>query len=133
MVEHPKAKNFVDFDEDLQLKDFANAVQEGYDNIELLKRYSTVGMGPSQGKHSNMTALRILARLLSKSPEQVGTTTARPFFHPVPMSHLAGRGFHPQRHSPLHGRHAGLGAVFMPAGVWERPEYYAQPGKSRTD
>ncbi|MFY7956295.1 MAG: aminomethyltransferase, partial [Burkholderiaceae bacterium] len=133
VVEHAQAKNFVDFDEDLQLKDFANAVQEGYDNIELLKRYSTVGMGPSQGKHSNMTALRILARLLGKSPEQVGTTTARPFFHPVPMSHLAGRGFHPQRHSPLHGRHAGWGAVFMPAGVWERPEYYAQQGKSRTD
>jgi sarcosine oxidase subunit alpha len=133
VVEHPQGKNFVDFDEDLQLKDFANAVQEGYDNIELLKRYSTVGMGPSQGKHSNMTALRILARLLGKSPEQVGTTTARPFFHPVPMSHLAGRGFHPQRHSPLHGRHASWGAVFMPAGVWERPEYYTQPGKSRTD
>jgi sarcosine oxidase subunit alpha len=51
VVEHAQAKNFVDFDEDLQLKDFANAVQEGYDNIELLKRYSTVGMGPSQGKH----------------------------------------------------------------------------------
>jgi sarcosine oxidase subunit alpha len=133
VIEHPSAKNFVDFDEDLQLKDFANAAQEGYDNIELLKRYSTVGMGPSQGKHSNMTALRILARLLGKSPEQVGTTTARPFFHPVPMSHLAGRGFHPQRRSPLHARHAALGAVFMPAGVWERPEYYAQPGKSRTD
>jgi len=26
-----------------------NAVQEGFDNIELLKRYTTVGMGPSQG------------------------------------------------------------------------------------
>jgi sarcosine oxidase subunit alpha len=46
---HPKGKEFVDFDEDLQLKDFFNAVQEGFDNIELLKRYTTVGMGPSQG------------------------------------------------------------------------------------
>ena len=133
VVAHPSAKNFVDFDEDLQVKDFENAVQEGYDNIELLKRFTTVGMGPSQGKHSNMTALRLLARLTGKSPQQVGTTTARPFFHPVPMSHLAGRGFHPQRRSPLHGRHAALGAVFMPAGAWERPEYYAVPGKSRID
>ena len=49
---HPEGKNFVDFDEDLQLKDLLNAAQEGFDNIELLKRYSTVGMGPSQGKHS---------------------------------------------------------------------------------
>lgn len=133
VVAHPSAKNFVDFDEDLQVKDFENAVQEGYDNIELLKRFTTVGMGPSQGKHSNMTALRILARLTGKSPQQVGTTTARPFFHPVPMSHLGGRGFHPQRRSPLHGRHAALGAVFMPAGAWERPEYYAVPGKSRIE
>lgn len=133
VVAHPDGKNFVDFDEDLQVKDFENAVQEGYDNIELLKRFSTVGMGPSQGKHSNMTALRILARLTGKSPQQVGTTTARPFFHPVPLSHLAGRGFSPQRHSPLHGRHAALGAVFMQAGAWERPEYYAVEGKSRID
>jgi sarcosine oxidase subunit alpha len=133
VVAHPDGKNFVDFDEDLQVKDFENAVQEGYDNIELLKRFSTVGMGPSQGKHSNMTALRILARLTGKSPQQVGTTTARPFFHPVPLSHLAGRGFSPQRHSPLHGRHAALGAVFMQAGAWERPEYYAVAGRSRID
>ena len=88
-------KNFVDFDEDLQLKDLVNAAQEGFDNIELLKRYSTVGMGPSQGKHSNMNAVRILARIRGEPIEQVGTTTARPFFHPVPMSHLAGRGFTP--------------------------------------
>jgi sarcosine oxidase subunit alpha len=90
-------------------------------------------MGPSQGKHSNMNALRILARLTGKSPGQVGTTTARPFFHPVPLSHLAGRGFSPERLTPLHHRHAQLGAVFMPAGVWQRPEYYAQPELSRID
>jgi sarcosine oxidase subunit alpha len=131
IVAHPKGKNFVDFDEDLHLKDFENAVQEGYDNIELLKRFTTVGMGPSQGKHSNMTALRILARLTGKTPQQVGTTTARPFFHPVPLSHLAGRGFHPQRHTPLQARHAACGAVFMPAGAWERPEYYRVAGRSR--
>ena len=121
----------MDFDEDLQLKDFVDAVQEGFDNIELLKRYTTVGMGPSQGKHSNMNAIRILAKLLNKSPGEVGSTTARPFFHPVPMSHLAGRGFHPYRHTPLHSRHESAGAVFMQAGVWLRPEYYAATGKSK--
>ncbi len=130
---HPAGKNFVDFDEDLQLKDIANAVQEGFDNIELLKRFSTVGMGPSQGKHSNMNALRILARLTGKDPQQVGTTTARPFFHPVPMSLLAGRGFTPQRRTPLHSRHEALGAQWMPAGVWQRPEYYRVAGRARID
>lgn len=131
IVPHPKGKIFVDFDEDLQLKDFYNAAQEGFDNIELLKRYTTVGMSPSQGKHSNMNALRILARITNKTPGEVGTTTARPFFHPVPMSHLAGRGFTPERYTPLHDRHAALNANFMLAGNWQRPEYYQQTGRSR--
>jgi sarcosine oxidase subunit alpha len=131
IFDHPRGKNFVDFDEDLQLKDFANAVQEGFDNIELLKRYTTVGMGPSQGKHSNMNAIRILSKLLGKTPGEVGSPTARPFFHPVPMSHLAGRGFHPFRQTPLHSRHESAGAVFMQAGVWLRPEYYQAGGKSK--
>lgn len=133
IIDHPDGKNFVDFDEDLQLKDFHNAVQEGFDNIELLKRFSTVGMGPSQGKHSNMNALRILARLTGKEPQQVGTTTARPFFHPVPMSLLGGRGFTPERRTPLHSRHHALGARWMPAGTWQRPEYYQIAGKDRLD
>jgi sarcosine oxidase subunit alpha len=133
IVSHPSGKNFVEFDEDLQLKDFENSVQEGFDNIELLKRFSTVGMGPSQGKHSNMNALRILARLTGKSPEQVGTTTERPFFHPVPMALLGGRGFSPERRTPLHSRHEALGAKWMPAGVWQRPEYYRVAGQEKTD
>ncbi|MEM5328015.1 glycine cleavage T C-terminal barrel domain-containing protein [Paraburkholderia sp. JHI2823] len=131
IVPHPAGKNFVDFDEDLQLKDFENAVQEGFDNIELLKRFSTNGMGPSQGKHSNMNGLRILARLTGKAPQEVGTTTARPFFHPVPMALLAGRGFNPERRTPMHALHERHGAKWMPAGVWQRPEYYAVAGKSR--
>jgi sarcosine oxidase, subunit alpha len=131
IVSHPKGKNFIDFDEDLQLADLENAIQEGFDNIELMKRYSTVGMGPSQGKHSNMNALRVLARATGATPGEVGTTTARPFFHPVPMSHLAGRGFTPERRTPMHALHAAAGAVWMPAGVWQRPEYYAIAGQSR--
>jgi sarcosine oxidase subunit alpha len=132
IVPHPKGKNFIDFDEDLQLADLDNAIQEGFDNIELMKRYSTVGMGPSQGKHSNMNALRVLARATGSTPGEVGTTTARPFFHPVPMSHLAGRGFTPERRTPMHHRHATAGAVWMPAGAWQRPEYYAIAGQSRS-
>ena len=46
---------------------------------------------------------------------------------------LAGRGFHPQRHTPLHAAHAALGAVFMPAGAWERPEYYRVEGRTRLE
>lgn len=130
---HPKGKEFVDFDEDLHIRDFENACQEGFDSSELLKRFSTIGMGPSQGKHSHMNALRILARVRGESIEQLGMTTARPMFYPVPLSHLGGRGFTPERRTPVDAEHAARGAVWMPAGNWRRPEYYAVPGRSRSD
>lgn len=133
IIDHPQGKNFVDFDEDLQVKDLENAAQEGFDSSELLKRYSTVGMGPSQGKHSNMNALRILARYRGIGVEALGLTTSRPMYHPVPMKLLAGRSFYPQRRTPVDAQHAALGAVWMPAGNWRRPEYYVVPGESRAE
>jgi sarcosine oxidase subunit alpha len=133
IIDHPAAKNFVDFDEDLQVKDLENAAQEGFDSSELLKRYSTVGMGPSQGKHSNMNALRILARHRGCGVERLGLTTSRPMYHPVPLKLLAGRGFTPERRTPVDAEHARLNAVWMPAGNWRRPEYYAVSGESRAE
>ena len=131
IIDHPRGKNFVDYDEDLQVKDLENAAQEGFDSSELLKRYSTVGMGPSQGKHSNMNALRVLARVRGLSVEQLGLTTSRPMYHPVPMKLLAGRAFSIERRTPVDAQHRALGAVWMPAGNWRRPEYYAVTGETR--
>ena len=131
MVPHPKGKNFVDFDEDIQIKDFENAAKEGFDNIELMKRFTTVGMGPSQGKHSNMNAIRILAKIRGLPVEKIGTTTSRPFFHPTPIGHLAGRGFHPHRLTSLHDWHAANGAVFTDIGAWKRAAYYLQSGQTK--
>jgi sarcosine oxidase, subunit alpha len=133
IFEHPAAKNFVDFDEDLQVKDLENAVQEGFDSSELLKRYSTVGMGPSQGKHSHMNALRILARLRGLRVDELGLTTFRPMYHPVPLKLLAGRSFEVERRTPIDAQHRALGAVWMPAGNWRRPEYYAVAGEGREE
>ncbi len=125
-------KAFVDFDEDLQLVDIVNAHQEGYDNIELLKRYSTAGMGPSQGKLANMNAVRILAKLNGKSIDETGTTTSRPFYQPVRMALLAGRRFHPLRRTPMHAWHVTANAEMIHAGAWMRPEYYHEEQKSRS-
>jgi sarcosine oxidase subunit alpha len=128
VVHHPKGRNFVDFDEDIQAKDFINAAKEGFDNIELMKRFTTVGMGPSQGKHSNMNAIRILAKIRDLPVEKIGSTTSRPFFHPTPIGHLGGRNFHPKRQSAIQGWHKKSAAVFVDVGAWSRPAYYAVSG-----
>jgi len=131
IVADSKAKSFVDLDEDVQYKDIVNAAQEGFDHVELMKRYSTFGMGPSQGKLFNTNVLRILARIKGQTVGETGAPRSRPFIHPVPLEHLAGRGFHPHRETPLDSRHEKAGAVFMPAGDWRRPAYYAPAGETR--
>ena len=131
IFEHPGKKCFVDFDEDVHLTDIANAHQEGFDSVELLKRYATIGMGPSQGKLANMNAVRVLAKLNGKSVEETGTATGRPFYHPVSIGHLAGRRFHPYRHTPMDAWHRAEGAKMVHAGAWFRPEYYPGDGRSR--
>ena len=124
MFPHPKGREFVDVDEDLQIKDIVNAVKDGYDDIQLVKRYSTLGMGPSQGRNSNIAGIRLVADATGKSPDQVGTTTARPPFSAEKFAHLAGRTFEPVRHTAMHHRHVEAGARMMTAGLWMRPAFY---------
>ena len=117
-------KDFVDFDEDLQVADLINAVAEGYDEIELVKRFSTVGMGPSQGRHAALNTARIVARATGRDLAAVGVTTARPPVMPERLGLLAGRGFEPERLTAMHHRHLDTGAQMMTAGLWWRPAYY---------
>ncbi len=129
---HPDGKEFVDFDEDLQIADIRGAVAEGYDHIELVKRYSTVGMGPSQGRHSALATARLVAEAAGREVTAVGTSTSRPPVGGVKIGHLAGRSFEPVRHSAMHHRHIEAGARMMLAGQWLRPAYYG-PAEKRED
>jgi sarcosine oxidase, subunit alpha len=122
-----KEKAFVDLDEDVTAKDVAYAAAEGYDSIELSKRYTTATMGPSQGRFSQLAAVRALAEDTGLTLGEVGLTTARPPWTPVPLGALAGRPFEPAKRSALHGRHREAGAVVKWAGDWRRAYDYGDP------
>lgn len=125
---HPKGKEFVDFDEDLQIMDIVNATRHGYRDIQLVKRFSTVGMGPSQGRHSALATARLVAEATGRSVGETGVSTARPPFVAETLAHLAGRGFDPYRQTPMHRCHLVAGAYMIPAGNWLRPGYYVGDG-----
>ncbi|HCU91070.1 MAG TPA: aminomethyltransferase, partial [Gammaproteobacteria bacterium] len=126
IMPHAKGREFVDFDEDLQVKDLTIAYREGFDSVELMKRYSTIGMGPSQGKTSNMNGVRILGKLQGKAVQAVGVTTPRPFTYPVPMGMLAGRRLRRQWCTPMHEYHEVERADLQEAGTWLRPMSYTR-------
>jgi sarcosine oxidase subunit alpha len=131
MFKHAEGKDFVDYDEDLQIKDIVNAVAEGYNELELVKRFSTVGMGPSQGRHAALATARLVAKSTARTVADTGVTTARPPFSAEKLGVLGGRGFDQERFTAMHHRHLEAGAQMMTAGLWWRPAYYG-PKENRT-
>lgn len=126
---HPKGKEFIDLDEDIQIRDLENAVRYGYRDIELVKRFSTLGMGPLQGRQSALPAAKLVAAASGRSISDTGITTARPPFMPEKLAHIAGRGFSPARKTSIHRRHMEAGAQWLMAGTWQRPAYYGTPAE----
>ena len=61
------------------------AVAEGFDSIELAKRYTTVTMGPCQGRLCHLPSIRFYAQATATSEAAIGTTTARPPWSPVTL------------------------------------------------
>ncbi len=129
-----RGKAFVDFQTDVTTRDLAGAHREGFESVEHLKRYTTLGMGTDQGKTSNINAVGLMAGLRGLDIPSTGTTTFRPPYTPVSIGALAGRNighhFRPIRRSPLHDWHAANGAAFIEAGPWLRAWYYQWAGDS---
>jgi sarcosine oxidase subunit alpha len=120
-------KQFVCYCEDVTKKDLEHSIAEGYDSIELLKRYSTISMGPCQGKMCSTNTIHLCARATSKTIEETGATTARPPMRPVSLGVLAGQNMEPVQVTPVHDWHVAQGAKMMVAGLWLRPEHYGNP------
>ncbi|TMQ32704.1 MAG: sarcosine oxidase subunit alpha family protein, partial [Planctomycetota bacterium] len=126
----PKAKGrvWIDYQSDVTAKDVELAARENFVSVDHLKRYTTLGMATDQGKTSNLNGLALLADVTGRAIPEVGTTTYRPPFTPVPFASLAGtrRGsMHaPVRRLPLEANHRASGGVFQEYGGWLRPAYY---------
>jgi sarcosine oxidase subunit alpha len=132
VVEHPelfraKTHGMVDFSEDVSSKDLVSAAAEGYDSIELMKRYTTVTMGPSQGKLETVNAVAVLSEATGRSIGETGTTVWRPPYAPISLGALAGRIHEPVRVSPMQSWHEAHGARPLVAGQWIRPDHYGDP------
>jgi len=129
-----RSKAFVDFQNDVTTEDVALAAREGYRSVELLKRYTTLGMATDQGRTSNINGLAIMAALTERAIPEVGTTTFRPPYTPVAIAAMSGahRGRHssPTRYTAGHAWAVERGASFVEAGDWLRAQWFATPGES---
>lgn len=126
-----KAKKcWVDLQNDVTLADLRLAARENFASVEHLKRYTTLGMATDQGKTANLLGAATLAQATGKSATDLGLTTYRPPYIPVPMTALAGlsRGSlqSPLRRLAAEGAHRTMGASFRDYGGLLRPAFYGR-------
>lgn len=129
-----KGRAWVDFQNDVTVKDIALAHQENMRPVEHLKRWTTLGMATDQGKTANVTSLAVMAELTGKTIPETGTTIFRPPYTPVSMGVLgggdSGKHFRPTRLTPTHHWAEAQGAIFTEVGQWMRAQYYPQAGET---
>ncbi len=129
-----ETKSFVDLQTDTTAADIAVSAREGYEMIEHVKRYTTLGMGTDQGRTGAVNGIGVLSEVLRRPIPEIGTTTFRQPYTPVTFGAMAGRDlrdlFDPVRKTPMHEWHAAAGAPFEDVGQWKRAWYYPRPGES---
>ncbi len=127
------ARAWLDFANDVTVKDVALSAQEGFVSVEHMKRYTTQGMAPDQGKNSNIGALAVLADSTGKGIPEVGTTTYRAPYAPTSIAAMGaggrGMGFAPQRFLTSDKLSRDRGAPMIEAGLWYRPSYFPKAGE----
>jgi sarcosine oxidase subunit alpha len=126
---------WLDFQNDVTVKDVKQAAKENFRSVEHMKRYTTQGMAPDQGKNSNMGALAVLADATGRGIPETGTTTFRPPFVPVSIAAMGaggqGIGFAPERFTTSHEASVTDGAPMVEAGLWYRPSFYPRAGETK--
>ena len=133
-ISDDKKRTWVDFQNDVTLKDIKLSHQEGFISVEHLKRYTTLGMATDQGKSSNLIGLAAMAHITGKPIDQIGTTIFRPPYSPVSIGAFAGRSreknFRPTRFTPSHKWAEKNKAVFIESGQWLRAQYFPLESES---
>ena len=75
--------------EDISEEEVIHAIEEGYTDIEELRKKLRIGMGPCQGRVCIQLVIRILERKTGKKIAQIQLPTVRPPLVPVSLGTVA--------------------------------------------
>jgi len=76
--------------EDITKEEILEAIDQGFQTVEELKRVLRCGMGPCQGRTCTPLIMGVLARKTGKSVAEISLPTTRSPLQPLPISTFAG-------------------------------------------
>ena len=118
-------KSFVCFDEDTTIKNIKQAINQGFDVPELIKRFTSAGTGPGQGGIPGHNLPLYVAKYTASTGTPVPTTT-RPPMVPTFIATYAGYNHHMFKRTPMHYDQIADGGIFRNIGVWQRARYFSE-------
>ncbi len=125
-------RQFVDLQNDVTVADLRESLEQGFCDIEHVKRFTALGFGTEQGRTSAVMGAAILAELSGNYDKITTTSRRRPPFKPATLGVIAGHrqglSLRPERRTALHTLHLEQGGVMEDAGRWQRPRYYRTNG-----
>jgi len=129
-------RQFVDLQNDVTVADLRQALEQGFRDIEHVKRFTALGFGTEQGRTSAVLGAQILSELSGDDGRIIATSRRRPPFKPATLGviagHRQGMSLRPQRHTTLHTLHLEQGGEMEDADRWQRPRYYRGNGADAT-
>lgn len=75
--------------EDITVREVEDAIDDGYDSVEDIKRYTGLATGSCQGKLCLGPCIKILSDRTGKAPEELGLIRFRAPVEPIPLGVLA--------------------------------------------
>jgi len=125
-------RQFVDLQNDVTVADLRQALEQGFCDIEHVKRFTALGFGTEQGRTSALLGAQILSELSGDDDRIIATSRRRPPFKPATLGviagHRQGMSLRPERHTTLHALHLEHGGEMEDASLWQRPRYYRGNG-----
>ncbi|ABN69123.1 BFD domain protein (2Fe-2S)-binding domain protein [Staphylothermus marinus F1] len=79
--------------ENVSLANIEEAIDKGYTDLESLKRYLRIGMGPCQGRYCLVLTAKILARKTGKKFEELFMPMNRPPLTPIEFKFFMNKSF----------------------------------------
>jgi sarcosine oxidase subunit alpha len=118
-------KSFICFDEDTSIKNINQAIKQGFDVPELIKRFTSAGTGPGQGGIPGHNLPLYVAKYKASTNKPI-PTTMRPPMVPTFIATYAGYNHHMFKRTPMHYDQIADGGIFRNIGVWQRARYFSE-------
>jgi sarcosine oxidase, subunit alpha len=119
-------KSFICFDEDTTVKNIRQAIKDGFDVTELIKRYTAAGTGPGQGGISGHNLPMFVAQYHADPDITARPTTVRAPLTPVYLATMAGSSHDMCKRTPMHEPQKAAGGILRRIGVWRRARYFSE-------